>query len=105
MGTIGIKLSDPVGLAVLDYTEYYAPDAWYITRINVPRSHRGKGIASKLLNRFLAMADEQNITVWLEIQPSDGLTYDELEAWYLRHGFKGFMIYKRLKREKRHEGE
>lgn len=95
MSTIGIKLDDPKGIAVLDYTEYYAPDAWYITRINVPRAHRGKGLGTKLLDSFLKDADEFKKTVWLEIQPSDGLSYDELEAWYLRHGFKGFMIYKR----------
>lgn len=95
MTTIAIKLENPVGLAVLDYTEYYAPNAWYITRINVPRAHRGKGYGTQLLDIFLAMADERKITVWLEIQPSDGLNYDELEAWYLRHAFKGFMIYKR----------
>lgn len=101
MGTIGIKLDSPVGLAVLDYTEYYAPGAYYITRINVPISHRGKGYGTKLLEQFLKQADANGWTVWLEIQPSDGLTYDELEAWYLRHGFRGFMIYKRRPKKER----
>lgn len=95
MSTISIQLENPRGLAILDYTEYYAPDAWYITRINVPCAHRGKNLGTQLLNAFLKEADEYKKTVWLEIQPSDGLSYNELEAWYLRHGFKGFMIYKR----------
>lgn len=95
MSSIGIKLSNPSGLAILDYTEHYAPGAQYITRINVPRSHRGKGIGTQLLNQFLELADKNKWTIWLEIQSSDGLTYDELEAWYLRHDFKGFMVYSR----------
>jgi|SRR6185436_8843973 len=95
MGTIGIKLENPMGLAVLDYDDHYDSRSWYITRINVPRAHRGKGLGSQLLDELLAMADEAKKNVWLEIQPSDGLNYNELEAWYLRHGFKGFMIYKR----------
>lgn len=99
MGCRTILLGNPKGLAVLDYTEYYAPNAVYITRINVPRAHRGKGLASKLLNDFLEECNHKDITVWLEISPSDGLTYDELEAWYLRHGFKGFMIYKHSPRQ------
>lgn len=94
MSTITIQLENPRGLAVLDYDPHYGP-GWYITRINVPRAHRGKGLGTQLLTAFLKEAYEYRKTVWLEIQPSDGLTYDDLEAWYLRHGFKGFMIYKR----------
>lgn len=94
MSTICIRLENPVGLAVLDYDQHYG-EGWYVTRINVPRAHRGKKLGTQLLNAFLKEADEYQKTVWLEIQPSDGLSYDELEAWYLRHGFKGFMIYKR----------
>lgn len=95
MSSIGIKLESPTGLAVLDYDEHYDNRSWYITRINVPRAHRGKGYATQLLNQCLERADAAKKNVWLEIQPSDGLSYDELEAWYLRHDFKGYMIYKR----------
>jgi len=88
------KLSNPTGLAVLDLVDYY-DEGYIITRINVPMAHRGKGIGTELLNECITKADELGITLWLEIQSSDGLTYDELEAWYKRHGFKGNMIYKR----------
>lgn len=100
MATIGIKLENPTGLAILDYDEHYGPD-WYVTRINVPRAHRGKKLGSQLLDRCLALADKEKKIVWLEIQPSDGLNYNELEAWYLRHGFNGFMIYQRRPRKER----
>lgn len=88
------KLAKPTGLAVLDLTDYYN-EGLMITRVNVPMAHRGKGIASKLLRQCCADADQLGITLWLEIASSDGLSYDQLEAWYLRHGFKGNMIYKR----------
>ena len=88
------KLEGPTGLAVLDLVDYY-DDGYIITRINVPKAHRGKGIGTELLNECLAQADKLGVRLWLEIQPFDGLSYKELEAWYMRHGFKGNMIYRR----------
>lgn len=88
------KLSEPMGLAVLVLVDYYG-DGLMITRINVPEPHRGKGIGHKLLTQCCADADMLGITLWLEIQSSDGLSYDQLEAWYKRHGFKGHSIFKR----------
>ena len=61
-------------------------------------AHRGRGIARKLLAEILADADANGVTLWLEISPSDGLDYDQLKAWYKRHGFKGNCIYKRKPR-------
>lgn len=100
----GVKLTDPIGLAVLDLVEYlveYHPDrvtqdGWIITRINVPPRHRGKGIARALLAECLRRADESKTTLWLEIAESDGLTFAQLEPWYIRHGFRNVGgIYRR----------
>lgn len=88
------KLSNPLGLAILDLVDYYG-QGLIITRINVPMAHRGKGIGRKLLQQCCADADKLGVTLWLEIQSSDGPSYDELEAWYKRNGFKGNMIYRR----------
>lgn len=60
---------------------------WTITRINVPKQHRGKGRGSQLLKQILRDADSEGVELWLEVSPSDGLSYDELFAWYVRHGF------------------
>ena len=64
------------------------PRAYVINRINVPKKHRGNGVASRLLQNILDDADEEGATLHLEINPSDGLTFRQLEAWYKRRGFE-----------------
>lgn len=81
-------------LAVLDMSDYYG-EGKIITRINVPEKFRGKGYGRQLLKQATDWADENGITLWLEINPYGQMTYDELEAWYKRNGFKGHGIYKR----------
>jgi hypothetical protein len=65
--------------------------SWTITRINVPlrpSGLRGQHYGSALLWRICSDADRELVALQLEISPSDGLTYDQLEAWYLRYGFR-----------------
>lgn len=81
-----LKLDD-VSLAVVDTTDYYGHGV-IITRVNVPRKHRGQGVGTKILKMLLADADKHGVTLWLEISASDGLTWEQLEAWYKKHGFK-----------------
>jgi ribosomal protein S18 acetylase RimI-like enzyme len=73
---------------------------WTITRINVPKQHRGIGIGSKLLTQICADADWEGVDLYLEPQPSDGLTRSQLIRWYGRYDFRmtqhGYM--KRLPR-------
>ncbi len=80
------KLEQPLGLAILDLTNYYNKGL-IITRINVPDEHRGKGIGSQLLKSCCAAADEEGVDLWLEIAPTDGLDFHQLELWYTRHNF------------------
>jgi ribosomal protein S18 acetylase RimI-like enzyme len=88
MPTSFYKKLDSISLAVIDLVDY--PDkGLIITRINVPRKHRGKGIARELMKECLEEADNTGTNLWLEIQPSDGMSFDELKAWYHRLGFKG----------------
>lgn len=77
--------------SIADLNEYYSSGkllGWMITRINVPVRQRGKGHGRALLHRILTEADRERITLYLGVQPSGGLTRSELEAWYMRHGFK-----------------
>lgn len=73
--------------SIADLDEYYGI-GWQITRINVPEKYRGQGIASQLLRDIIAEADREQVRLYLEIVPTGGLNYDQLDAWYRRHGFK-----------------
>lgn len=61
---------------------------WTITRINVPAEFRGNGYGTALLKLILADADSEGATLQLEVLSSGPLNYDELVAWYVRHGFQ-----------------
>lgn len=75
--------------AIADLCDYYGKGL-ILTRINVPKASRGRGVARQLLATILADADRENVTLFLEISPSDGLSFSQLEAWYKRHGFIKF---------------
>lgn len=72
--------------AIADLCDYYGKGL-ILTRINVPKASRGSGVARQLLATILADADRESVTLFLEISPSDGLNFSQLEAWYKRHGF------------------
>lgn len=61
-----------------------------ITRIFVPFKYRGQGFASKLLKEVMDAADYSQVTLMLDISPSNGLNAEELRDWYLRHGFEQY---------------
>ena len=50
---------------------------------------RNKGLASKELDRIINKADENNLSISLEVdkQDKDGFTNDQLKYWYGRKGF------------------
>lgn len=101
-----VKLSG-TRIAIADLVDYYGRGK-IITRINVPAEFRGKGHGTALLKQIIEDADREKIALYLEIQSSDGLSYDELEAWYKRHGFKnweGSGIYRRTTEEKANGAE
>jgi GNAT superfamily N-acetyltransferase len=76
---------------------------WTITRINVPDIHRGKGLGSKLLKAILQDADQEQVTLALEVFSSGDLDYSDLVNWYGRYGFTvprfGYLVRKPLRRE------
>lgn len=91
---------DKATRSIADLCDYYGK-GMLLTRINVPKASRGKGHASALLTRILDDADEEGVTLFLEISPSDGLDYSQLEAWYHRHGFKSIGLLLRRKPDAR----
>ena len=82
-------------IAIADLTDYYN-EGMMLTRINVPKEFRNIKYGTELLGAILTDADKDKVTLFLEISPSDGLDYDQLERWYLNHGFKHWKgIYRR----------
>lgn len=81
-------------IAIVDLIDY--EDGKMITRINVPIAFRGKGIGSALLEEVLDDSRQFKVPLYLGISPSDGLDFNQLKAWYIRHGFRyvGYEIYK-----------
>lgn len=59
------------------------PGYYLITRINVPKISRGRGLASKLLD-----ADTEGIVLEEHPMPSGGLTRKESASWYRQYGFQ-----------------
>jgi GNAT superfamily N-acetyltransferase len=83
-------------MAILDTVDYYGRGR-IITRINVPVEFTGKGHGRDLLAQVIADADRDGVTLFLEIFSTGAMLYDELEAWYMRHGFKRWKgVYRRV---------
>ena len=91
---------DSESRAIADVCKYHPDgakfDGYMITRINVPHEFRGCGLGSRLLREICDAADAEGQTLWLEIAPSGPLDYDALRAWYMRYGFRGCGLYRRL---------
>jgi len=83
-----IKLEEPLGLAVLDTVAYHEEGWFIITRLNVPKPHRGKGLARKLMQLVCDDFDLHGYGILLEVAPSDGLGYKQLVKFYNKFGFK-----------------
>lgn len=62
-------------------------DAWYYNRLYVKPEYRGNHIASCLLDNMLKYVNSKKAILFLDINPYGGMSYEQLEAFYKRHGF------------------
>ena len=58
-----------------------AGDAVYIMKIRTEAERRGRGGASKTLQRLCDLADQCGTVLFLEVEESDGLTSQQLADW------------------------
>lgn len=63
---------------------------WFFNRLFVKKNYRGNGYGSKVLDKMLEIIKNKNITLELMINPYGEMTYEQLEAFYLRHDFKKY---------------
>jgi|SRR5208283_101742 len=62
---------------------------WEIEFLKVEPMHRGKGIASELLERAKAHAIKNQLVLIALVDPDrTGLTHEQIKAWLVKHGFK-----------------
>lgn len=88
---------DSVRLAVIDLVPFFDPviaengeNVW-VSRINVPRPYRRRGIAAELLALAIAHTAMQGRDLFLCALSSDDNFHNlDLTAWYIRCGFKHF---------------
>jgi len=61
----------------------------YLSHLYVPKEHRRKGEATKLLNKITSEADEARATLVAEVGAYDDgdLTGEALAGLYVKHGF------------------
>ena len=80
---------DEASLAALDMCDYYG-EGYIITRVNVPVAHRARGHGRELMRRVIHQADQEGVTLWLEISAYPGALMQnaELVDWYRRRGFE-----------------
>ena len=65
---------------------------WYFNRLFVNEKYRGQHIGSCLLDKMLARVKEKDIVLRMDINPYGNMTYEQLEKFYIRHGFKKQML-------------
>lgn len=65
---------------------------YYFNRLFVLPEYRGRGYAGRLLESLLEVFRIRNLELILEINPYGDLNYEQLEAFYLNHGFKKHII-------------
>lgn len=58
-----------------------------ITSVWTHPEFRGNGLASELLRLVLSDADDDNVQLWLKIEPDNLDDFDRLAEWYARLGF------------------
>ena len=65
---------------------------YYFNRLYVSPSYRGRKFGTKLLDTLLKIFKEYNLILKLDINPYGGLNYEQLESFYIRHGFEKCLI-------------
>lgn len=83
----GVRMAAAIADIVVMPVDTTRRQVHVITRINVLPQYRGQGLGTELLSQILADADAEGIRLVLEPSASGGLEQEDLEKWYLRHGF------------------
>ena len=72
-----------------------------VTRVNVPKEFRRKGIGTEMLNELISDAEKEGVTLYIEPNPYPdvSMTKVELVKFYKKFGFKFISYNEYMKRE------
>jgi GNAT superfamily N-acetyltransferase len=65
------------------------PDHWWVSRVLVQPSYRGKGFGSKCLSRAIELVRLQNDKQIIVAPGGYGTPLEDLRKFYAKHGFEG----------------
>lgn len=90
--SVHVLAADLIQMAGDNLLPYYgsAGGLYLLTRVNVPKEHRGEGLGSRLLKMVTDEADANEATLILEVVPSGPLSSAALQEWYERNGFRRY---------------
>ena len=80
----------PIGCA---NTSRIHDNEFYFNRLFVQPKFRNQGYASKILDTLLTIFKEKHYVLCLDINPYGDLDYEELERFYMKHGFKKYKVH------------
>lgn len=62
-------------------------NVWYFNCLFIHPLFRGNSYATILLDKLLSIIKERNLVLKLDINPYGDMSYEQLEKFYIRHGF------------------
>ena len=88
-----MNTSRPIGYA---NTSRIHDNVFYFNRLFVQPEFRNKGYATEILKTLLEKFKEKHYVLYLDINPYGDLNYEELETFYMKHGFKKYKVYNKI---------
>ena len=64
----------------------------YFNRLFVKEPYRGHGYGTFLIDTLLFILAEKKLSIILDINPYGDMSYDDLEKFYMRHGFERYDV-------------
>ncbi len=69
---------------------------WYFNRLSVHSQFRRNKYGSMLLDKLLSIIKEKDYVLQLDINPYGEMTYEQLEEFYISHGFEKIIEFNKI---------
>ena len=85
--TYKVNIGNDYAIARLVNGPWHGKYIWWLTDIEVPENHRRQGIGNWLMHQICKDADNEKVTLGLQISGYGTMSDDNLARWYTDHGF------------------